>query len=380
MAPYRIDLFAIFIFLGIVQALFLSVFFFSKEHRKVQSNIFYGVLLLSLAACNMEILLMYTGYIIKALYLVDFSEPIALVIGPSFYLMVRSLTRGKVKKAEFLHFGLALVYLVLVIPFFLLPEAVKYNSWIESYGLDLEMRPYDYNSGDPRAFWITDHHTFLTIASIVLYALLSLYEVVRTFRSKRESFFNTKIEILKSLRAGTIQIALAILITLVIKAFHTNDTGDHIFAAYAAVAIYITSFRVMRSSGFFRPANLNADERYKNTLLQPQEQSDLLLKLDTFMRDKKPFLNADFSLPDLAQSLGTTVHVLSQAINAGLGKSFFEMTASYRVEEAKILLLRQRNIKVEEIAEQVGYNSKSSFNTAFKKITGVTPSEFRNTR
>ena len=96
------------------------------------------------------------------------------------------------------------------------------------------------------------------------------------------------------------------------------------------------------------------------------------------MRDEKPFLQPGFSLPDLAQRLGTTVHILSQVINENLSKSFFEMTAAYRVEEAKKLLKEKQNIKVEEIAEQVGYNSKSSFNTAFKKITGKTPSEFRN--
>jgi AraC-like DNA-binding protein len=73
------------------------------------------------------------------------------------------------------------------------------------------------------------------------------------------------------------------------------------------------------------------------------------------------------------------VHVLSQAINDGLKKSFFEMTAEYRIDEAKRLLKEKPNFKVEEIAESVGYNSKSSFNTAFKKITGQTPSEWRST-
>jgi AraC-like DNA-binding protein len=53
------------------------------------------------------------------------------------------------------------------------------------------------------------------------------------------------------------------------------------------------------------------------------------------------------------------------------------MRAEYRVEEAKRLLREKINIKVEEIAEEVGYNSKSSFNAAFKKITGKTPSEWR---
>ena len=95
------------------------------------------------------------------------------------------------------------------------------------------------------------------------------------------------------------------------------------------------------------------------------------------METEKPFLNPAFSLPELADKMKISVHQLSQIINEGLNKSFFEMTAEYRIEEAKRLLIDQPNIKIEEIAEQVGYNSKSSFNTAFKKITGKTPSEFR---
>ena len=95
------------------------------------------------------------------------------------------------------------------------------------------------------------------------------------------------------------------------------------------------------------------------------------------MTAQKPFLKPNFSLPDLADQMKVSVHQLSQVINDGLGKSFFEMTAEYRIEEAKILLKEKANIKVEEIAEEVGYNSKSSFNTAFKKLTGMTPSEWR---
>jgi AraC-like DNA-binding protein len=380
MMPYRIDLFAIFIFLGIVQAVFLSVFFFSKENRKVQANIFYGILFLSMAASNLEILLMYTGYIVNVLHLVDFSEPIAFLIGPSFYLMIRALSSGKINKVEYLHYAFALVYFLLVIPFYLLPEDVKYNAWIESYKIDAPFRDYDYSQGDPRVFWITDHHTSLTIASLIFYSVLSLIEVVKVFRQKRESFFAPKLQVLKNFKAGTIQIAIAIILTLIIKALHPNDTGDHIFAAYMAVAIYMTSFRVMRSSGFFKATSLTEAERYKNSLIPADQQQQLLSKLDELMVKDKPFLRSDVSLPELAEKLGTTVHVLSQTINAGLGKSFFEMIASYRVEEAKTLLVKQKNIKVEEIAEQVGYNSKSSFNTAFKKVTGLTPSEFRNTQ
>jgi AraC-like DNA-binding protein len=83
-------------------------------------------------------------------------------------------------------------------------------------------------------------------------------------------------------------------------------------------------------------------------------------------------------LADLATRLKISTHQLSQVINEGLGKNFFEMTAEYRVQEAQARLRDQPHLKVEEIAEQVGYLSKSSFNTAFKKITGQTPSEWRS--
>ncbi len=135
----------------------------------------------------------------------------------------------------------------------------------------------------------------------------------------------------------------------------------------------------MKGSGFFRQAVLTEQVKYKSSSLTPEQQNMLIEKLKKIMAAEKPFLRADFSQPDLARQCGITVHQLSQIINDGLGKNFFEWVAAYRVDEAKRLLKDQPNIKVEEIAEQVGYNSKSSFNTVFKKNTGLTPSEFRAT-
>ena len=164
---YRIDLFATFIFLGVVQSFFLCIFFFSRENRQHPANVMYGILLIAMGLCIAEIFLMYTGYIIDCLFLVDFSEPLAFVIGPAFYLMVLSITRGRLPRRWYLHFMFAVVYLILVIPFFLLPDDVKFNSWVESYKLNVPMRPTRMDS-DPRLFWITDHHTSLTLISLVV--------------------------------------------------------------------------------------------------------------------------------------------------------------------------------------------------------------------
>lgn len=181
-----------------------------------------------------------------------------------------------------------------------------------------------------------------------------------------------------TLRGGLIQIVAIFFLIILVKIFNKNDTGDHLFAAYLTIPIYLTSFQVIRQSGFFRRANLTEQTKYKSSTLTGEQQNIILEKLKHILGTEKPFLQSDFSLPQLAERLKLSVHTLSQVINDGLGKSFFEMMAEYRVEEAKHLLKDQPNIKIEEIAEQVGYNSKSSFNTAFKKITCKTPSEFRS--
>jgi AraC-like DNA-binding protein len=376
--PYRIDLFAVFIFLGVVQAIFLSFFFLSRENRKNDVNFFQGLMLLSMAACILEILLMYTGYIADCLFLVDFSEPFALAIGPSFYLMIKSLINGSVtRRMRLLHYIFPVLYFFLLIPFLIQSDDFKYNSWVYAYHPDLPFR--DVSVGyDPRWLWVTDHHTLLALSSIGIYMGLGLIEIILAFKNKGESFFDPVHPVLRKLRAGILHMTSATLIIFVVKYFNIDDTGDHLFAAYISFTIYLTSFNVISHSGFFRQTALSEPQKYKSSGVTADAQKELLDKLTMLMTRDKPFLQPGFSLPELAGKLNTTVHVLSQVINDGLGKNFFEMVAAYRVEEAKRLLKEQPNIKVEEIAEQVGYNSKSSFNTAFKKISGKTPSEYRS--
>lgn len=374
--PYRIDLFAVFIFLGIVQAFFLLVFFLSGENRKVKANVFHGLMLLCMAACLTEIFLMYSGYIIHCLYLVDFSETFGVAIGPCFYLLVLSLVNNSFDRKHYLHLVFPVVYFFLQLPFLVLPEDAKYNAWIGTYHPDWEFRPFEY-SYDPRLFWITDNCTEITIASLILYSTLGVIEILKAFKKKKESFWRPTNPVLKILRWEVFQVVTATLGILAVKLFYKEDTGDHLFAAYITVTIYVGSIRIMRDSGFFRQSSLAEPQKYKTSALTPEGQKGLMEKLRKVMAETKPYVKPDFSLPELARMLGTSVHTLSQVINEGLGKSFFEMTAEYRIEEAKQLLISQPNIKVEEIAEQVGYNSKSSFNTSFKKIAGKTPSEYR---
>jgi len=374
--PYKLDLFAIFIFLGIVQAVFLSLFFFSKENRKIEANVYEGLMVLSMAACTFEIFLCYTGYIQQCLWLVDFSESLAFVIGPAFYLMVISLIRGKTNKTRYYHFIIPVLWLLIQIPFLIQSDDVKFNAWIGAYhppGLDYRDTHGSYSGN----FFSTPSHSELILMHLSIYMLLGLIATIKAFKSKKESFLRTRHITFTKLRASLVQTVFVILLIFVVKLFNYDDTGDHLFAAYISIPIYLISFQAIRQSGFFKQPSLVEQQKYKSSSITPEQQQKLLGRLKETMSSSKPFLKPDFSLPELADQLRVTVHQLSQVINEGLGKSFFEITAEYRIEEAKVLLKEQKNIKIEEIAEQVGYNSKSSFNTSFKKITGKTPSEWR---
>jgi AraC-like DNA-binding protein len=369
---YKIDLFAIFIFLGIVQAIFLSLFFFSKNNRKIETNVYQGIMVLAMAGCTFEIFLCYTGYVIHCLWLVDFSEPLSYLIGPAFYLMIVSLINGKTNKTRYYHFIFAALWLIIQIPFFMQSDDVKFNAWIGAYHTpDLTFRKVD------EGFFTIPHHSEIILTHLSIYMTMGFIATIKSFRAKNESIWNTKHPTFLQLRSSVFQIAFVIVLILIVKLFYRDDTGDHLFAAYITISIYLISFQVIRQSGFFKQPNLVEQQKYKSSSLSLNDQSEILKRLKERMVNEKPFLQPNFSLPDLAAQLKISTHQLSQVINDSLGKSFFEMTAEYRIEEAKKLLKEKMNIKVEEIAEQVGYNSKSSFNTAFKKIVGVTPSEWR---
>ena len=96
------------------------------------------------------------------------------------------------------------------------------------------------------------------------------------------------------------------------------------------------------------------------------------------MENEKPYLNNRLGLKDVAEYLNISVHHLSQVINEQLDKNFFDFVNDYRVTEVKNLLRdpKHKQFTLLAIAYDCGFNSKSSFNSVFKKITGLTPSSY----
>lgn len=109
------------------------------------------------------------------------------------------------------------------------------------------------------------------------------------------------------------------------------------------------------------------------------QTNELNLKLESLMSTDKPFLNPSLAIFDLAKELDLPSSELSIFLNKCLNKNFFDFINEYRINEAKKLLVssERKNHTILEILYEVGFNSKSSFNTAFKKFTNKTPTEYR---
>ena len=98
------------------------------------------------------------------------------------------------------------------------------------------------------------------------------------------------------------------------------------------------------------------------------------------MADQRLYRDPELTLPTLADALAIPSHTLSQVLNVRLGKSFFVYVNSHRAEALKEALAdgARATKGVLELAQEVGFRSKSTLNSSFKKHTGMTPTEFRS--
>ena len=144
-------------------------------------------------------------------------------------------------------------------------------------------------------------------------------------------------------------------------------------------------YKALHDPGLFR----NIDSRLKLVSdiisdaqkIEPEILNEDLVKLKKYMIDEKPFLDPALTIQDISKKMNVPVRELSVLINHQLRQHFFDFVNTYRIENAMTILKDPAKSKVTilEILYEVGFNSKSSFNTAFKKHTGTTPTEFRKT-
>ncbi|WP_275141301.1 AraC family transcriptional regulator [Elizabethkingia meningoseptica] len=197
-----------------------------------------------------------------------------------------------------------------------------------------------------------------------------------------------------------IKLSLLLFITIVItvcyelfNAFiykmHQNLAMDLLFL----FIVYSTFYHILRQKEIYPVSKMQLEELLsieleseekteKKKLIPDQDFEALKQKLLSLMETQKPYLDGELNLLKLSELININAHQLSYLMNNGFNENFFQFVNKYRVEYAKKLLSGDpsKKFSILGIAFESGFNSKTSFNTIFKKTMGITPSEFRKSQ
>lgn len=122
----------------------------------------------------------------------------------------------------------------------------------------------------------------------------------------------------------------------------------------------------------------DAKAKYRKSPLKPDQVSQLIGRLEIYISENEPYVNPLLTLDELSSALETNSKYLSQAINEYYGMNFYTLINELRINKAKAMLAAadHKTFSMTGIAQSSGFNSKSAFNAAFKKFTGMTPTQF----
>ncbi len=230
------------------------------------------------------------------------------------------------------------------------------------------------NSFSLDGFWYLGGYTTLllhqmgyTIVSITLLLYVVVFNKKRKVRLQKEEVIWLVILFL----------GMALIQTAYFSNYLIGATPYLLGPAMYAIFVYATAFYLAGCPRVMRASSKGAG--YGNIRMDPSTRLRYKQQLEQLIHEQEPYLEHDCTIGEIASSLGLPVYLLSYLINSEYGQNFPEFINSFRIEKAKELLAsnESRKLKIASIAYDCGFHSLSSFNTFFRKYTGLTPSAYR---
>lgn len=317
--------------LGFCQGVLLSFYFLTRRHKKKKDNLFLGLLILGLTIrIGKTILNYYTAL-----------EPWQRVLGNSgilwvgpclwFYGQAIIKNRDSFSLRDYLHF--------LPVPLSILLPFIFPNSWlIKGY--------WDYS---------------LPVFHLGGYLIISIYLLIGSKANISPSVFRWYQKI--------------VLGTTVVFCFYLGNFLNLEFY-YITGPIFFT-FLVSAFTFLLLNRKHQDIKKYSSSNLDRKTSKELYQNLLAIFKEEKLFLEPNLSLHSIAERLMLSSRNVSQIINENGQQNFHEFVNQHRIERAKKALRERKNEKMAAIAYDSGFGNVTSFNVAFKKSTGLTPSEYK---
>ena len=376
----------IILFLAAAQGILLTVLI-SQKYRRLFANRFLGSMMLLYSLLLIQMLLTDLEFDRKFPHLMIIPIGISLLMGPLHYLYAKSLIHSwtKINKSDWLHFLPFIFYELSIIPEFFKPAQQLTAEIQKMYVEGLSLKYTIFN--------------WLILIQILTYMILTVF-IIRHYSCKIKDIFSTiekiRLDWLRNISyLGIIVVLIFLIENIFLLAGINLSKFFNLTSLLFAIFIYVMGYMgLLKSEIFAEPAiaksirelpNLQyqkIDEqqpRYEKSGLSPDRAKQHLDDLLLLMEQQKPYINSELTLTQLAEMLSISPHNLSEILNTRLNQNFFDFVNQYRIEEVKKALTDpgKQHLTVLAIGFDAGFNSKTSFNTTFKKYTQMTPSEYK---
>ncbi len=345
------------------QLMMLGVVLVSKASIKKQSN-----RILSLFMFSNSILLIYFLVSILGIYELPIIAVFYFLLGPLIYLYVKSMCvkNFSLQPASLLHFALfAGVVIYLVVKAMIVDQATGVK-WYYLENL------------------ISQIILHIQIALYITASLISIHHYRKEIKNHYSSVEKINLSWLLLIIIAFTAMWLTDLISFIINILIVGSEGVSYYLVMASITINLMFANYLVYRGLHQPdafSGLLAPGKYSGSKISDEDGSKMVNQLKDIMQNEKPYLNPDLTIKDLSEHFDIHPKFLSQIINSQIGHNFYDFVNYYRIEEAKMIMTNNTDEKMTilEILYEVGFNSKSAFNNAFKKNTGKTPSEYKST-
>lgn len=351
------------------QGIFLSIYLSLKKNKRT-SGLLLGLMFFSFSLQLFDLVLIYSEKALTYPHLAFWSTPFNLALGPLLYLYTRNIKYdiSPWKRLNWLHFMPFLLHIVFIIGAFHIQSTSFKIAFIENM-LSIQQGTNLNELGASNLIF-----TILVYAQLGVYLWLSFSLIYRNNDAQLETR-----RWLKILWKALVVVTLFGLLQFVLLASNINQqpiTG-YLGALLGVIYIYYGALIIMKKpSIIFNPPKI---KKYQYSQLTDTEAVAILDKLKAYMHSHKPYKNSQLTLKELAIASELSNRNISQVINERLQKNFHDFLNEYRVNEFKKEVFNTKNahLSILGIAMECGFNSKSTFNTVFKKSEGMTPSQFK---
>lgn len=328
---------------GAFNGFILAFYFFYAAYKKRFSNYYLGFLLLVLSIRIIKSVFFYFNEDLSNIF-IQIGLSACILIGPFLFLYLK---KQQTQQAQNWSLHIFPYIIGITIIGILYPYTSNLTLWRNGINIGIYLQWFLY----------------------VVFSANYVKEIVKKIFGKKDKLTNIDFWLL-SVYLGVALILLAYTTT----SYTSYIVGALSFSFVMYLFILLQIFRKNKNGSFFEE-----EKRYEGKTLDSTILNEIEQKL-SIITEKELFLNAQLTLSETAKELAVSPHLLSQVLNEKYNKSFTFYINELRIERAKILLTTNKKFTIEGIGYECGFNSKSSFFTVFKKISGQTPTEYQKSQ